>query len=289
MTVAEAFEKFRSALEITESEQDAASTRQGEIREFLDRRFELEEDFLTGSYRRNTKMKPLKDVDIFCVLKRTQTNVDRYRRQAPAVVLGAFRDALRKEYGDKVADPGRRSVSVDFGPNERIMSFDVVPAFAESGHYVIPDTTTGGWIATDPTVHEEKATAKNKACGDRWKPLVKMMKGWNRHRDKIIRPSFLIEVMALELVEPPLENYPYEIQMFFANASEQVTAEWPDPAGLGPNVNDAMSDAEKAQTATVLQGAQSAAARARRLAERGNEIDAVRVWQELLGPLFPTR
>ena len=77
--------------------------------------------------------------------------------------------------------------------------------------------------------------------------------------------------------------------MFFANASEQVTAEWPDPAGLGPNVNDAMSDAEKAQTATVLQGAQSAAARARRLAERGNEIDAVRVWQELLGPLFPTR
>lgn len=289
VTVAEAFEEYRSELEITKSEQDAASKRQEEIRDFLDGRFELEDDFLTGSYKRETKTRPLKDVDIFCVLKATRTNVDGYRKQGASVVLRAFRNALQKKYGDKVSDPGRRSVSVDFGPQERIMGFDVVPAFAEKGHYVIPDTTTGGWIDTDPTDHEEKATEKNKAGDKKWKPLVKMVKGWNRHRDKVIRPSFLIEVMALDLVELPFTSYPYELQMFFANAAERIADGWPDPAGLGPDVNDAMTAAEKASAATALREAQAAAARARRLAEAGHETDALRVWKELMGPLFPVR
>ncbi len=288
VTVAEAFEEYRSELEITESEQEAASKRQKEIREFLDGHFELEDDFLTGSYRRETKTKPLKDVDIFCVLKATRANIDGYRKQGAAVVLRAFRGVLRKKYGDKVSDPGRRSVSVDFGPKERIMSFDVVPAFAEKGHYAISDTTTGVWIATNPTDHEEKATEKNKASDKKWKPLVKMVKGWNRHRNKVIRPSFLIEVMALDLIDS-FTNYPFELQVFFANAAERIADKWPDPAGLGPDVNDAMNNAEKASAATALREAQAAAARARRLANAGHETDALQVWKELMGQLFPVR
>jgi len=289
VTVAEAFEKYRSELEITESEQEAASKRQKEIRGFLDGRFELEDDFLTGSYKRETKTKPLKDVDIFCVLKATETNMKRYREQNASVVLGAFRDALRKKYGDKVSEPGRRSVSVDFGSDERVMSFDVVPAFAVMRHYVIPDMTTGGWIDTDPTVHENMATEKNKTCDKKWKPLVKMVKGWNRYRDKVIRPPFLLEVMALDLVEPPFTDFPYELQMFFATAAERITDRWPDPAGFGPDVNDAMSSSEKTSASVALREAQAAAARARRLAEAGHETDAFRVWKEMLGPLFPVR
>jgi hypothetical protein len=289
VTVVEAFEKYRPELEITTSEQNAASNRQKEIRQFLDGRFELEDDFLTGSYKRDTKTKPLKDVDIFCVLKATHATINKYRKQTASVVLQAFRDALIKKYGDKVSDQGRRSVSVDFGPDERFMSFDIVPAFAEKGHYVIPDTTTGRWIETDPTVHEEAATDKNKACDKKWKPLVKMVKGWNRHRDRGIRPSFLIEVMALDLVESPFTNYPYELQMFFANAAERIVDAWPDPAGLGPDVNDAMTAAEKTSAATALREAQSTAAHARRLAEAGREAEALKVWQGLLGPLFPVR
>ncbi len=289
VTVAEAFEKYRSELEITDLEQDAAARRQKEIRQFLDGHFELEDDFLTGSYKRETKTKPLKDVDIFSVLKATRTNLDGYRQQGATVVLRAFRDTLRKKYGDKVSGPGRRSVSVDFGPEERVMSFDTVPAFAEKGHYVIPDTTNGGWIETDPTHHEEKATDKNKACDKKWKPLVKMVKGWNRHRDKLIRPSFLIEVMALDLVDPPFTNYPYELQMFFANAAERIADKWPDPAGLGPDVNDTMTATEKTSAAVALREAQAAAARARRFAEAGHETDTLRAWKDFLGPLFPVR
>ena len=68
ITVAEAFKKFRGRLELTKQEQDDASRRQNEIRDYLKTKFDIERDFLTGSYRRWTKTKPLKDVDIFCVL-----------------------------------------------------------------------------------------------------------------------------------------------------------------------------------------------------------------------------
>src|SRR2546426_12793878 len=67
ISITDAFRKFRSNLELTQKEQDDASRRQQEIRGVMDTEFKLEDSFLSGSYRRFTKTKPLKDVDIFCV------------------------------------------------------------------------------------------------------------------------------------------------------------------------------------------------------------------------------
>ncbi len=59
LTIEEAFRKFKHRLELNEREQKNASARHYEIREHLRTRFELDDDFLTGSYRRYTKTKPL--------------------------------------------------------------------------------------------------------------------------------------------------------------------------------------------------------------------------------------
>ena len=69
ISIQDAFKKFRSRLELTSAEQADASRRQNEIREIMNENFGIDDDFLTGSYARWTKTKPLKDVDIFCVLK----------------------------------------------------------------------------------------------------------------------------------------------------------------------------------------------------------------------------
>ena len=70
LSTQDAFRKFRSRLELNRKEQEDASRRQKEVREVMDAAFEIEHDFLTGSYARWTKTKPLKDVDmtrpIFC-------------------------------------------------------------------------------------------------------------------------------------------------------------------------------------------------------------------------------
>src|SRR5437588_13031208 len=114
-TVQEAFENFRSNLELTQEEQDDASRRQIEIRAVMKKSFDIEHDFLTGSYRRWTKTKPLKDVDIFCVLGQKERH---YREQEPSVLLKAVEKTLAKKYGTSCVSRQRRSVSVEFGVKE---------------------------------------------------------------------------------------------------------------------------------------------------------------------------
>ena len=72
LPVDEAFRKFKSRLELNAREQANASARQTEVRDYLDTNFKIDRSFLTGSYARWTKTKPLKDVDIFFVLKASE-------------------------------------------------------------------------------------------------------------------------------------------------------------------------------------------------------------------------
>lgn len=293
ISVQDAFKKFRSRLELTPKEQADASRRQNEIREVMNESFAIEDDFLTGSYARWTKTKPLKDVDIFCVLKESEKH---YRSKNPSVLLDAVQKVLAKKYGEKNAEPQRRSVMVSFGvievdgENEQVMSIDVVPAFIKGDHYEIPDTArSSGWTETNPKIHADLAVKAHEAYSKEWKGLVRMMKSWNRKSDKPIKPSFLIEVMALQLLHPPFGgDYRYEMKAFFASLADRIYDTWPDPAGLGPDVSDSM-DAEKCRIAKEkLQTAERLAANAIQLERLGKQEAALRAWRDdLFGPLFP--
>lgn len=291
LTVNEAFRKFRSNLELTDKEQADASRRQKEIREAMNSGFKLETDFLTGSYKRWTKTKPLKDVDIFCVLHDEERS--KYRQDKhPSVVLAAAESVLAKEYGAGSVKLQRRSVSVCFPVGrgeEKVMSFDVVPAFTKGNHYEIPDTVTSkGWTETNPKVHEEKATIANAAFGGEWKGMVRMIKAWNREKDKPIKPSFLIEVMALQILRPQFGGeYPREFMGFFATAADRIDEVWPDPAGLGPPVSDAMDYSACAAARVALRNASSGIRAAMNLAASGRNGDALQAYRNLFGEYFP--
>lgn len=292
ITLDEAFKKFKSRLELTDTEQADASKRQIRVRELLRDEFHIERDILTGSYARWTKTKPLKDVDIFCILGEDDSH---YRQKPPKAVLDAFRRPLAAEYGATETQIQRRSVQVDFGvkavdddAGEKVMSIDVVPAFPINSHYEIPDTVTGGWIQTDPDIHKEKGTAANKAFSLEWKPLVKMIKKWNETNGKPVKPSFLLEVMALQILVPPFSGgYHYELKSFFSTAAERIGEIWADPAGLGPPISDQMDSAKVSQARQAFRNAEEMVSRALRLAREGRNGDALREWRKLFGPLFP--
>ena len=297
LTTAEAFAKFRSRLELNNREQEDASRRQHEIREHMDEEFHVDHDFLKGSYARHTKTKPLKDVDIFCVLGEKERH---YRNEPVGNLLTAVEKALAKKYGASCVKKQRRSVTVDFGVSPdaedktdyRVVSFDVVPAFVSGKNYEIPDTVansgTGGWTKTNPTIHADKAVEAQEAYSREWKGLVRMMKYWNNHREKPIKPSFLIEVMALEVLHAPYGgDRAREMQFFFAALAGRIHETWADPAGLGPPVSDAMDVSKRAGAATALRDAEREAAQAMNLARQGRQGDALRVWRNLMGPMFP--
>ena len=105
----DAFRKFRNKLELNPREQDDASKRQKEIRGYMDQKFHIEDDFLTGSYKRWTKTKPLKDVDIFCVLGDDERH---FRDKPPQTLLTAVEEILARSM---VSSSSNRSEEISLG------------------------------------------------------------------------------------------------------------------------------------------------------------------------------
>jgi hypothetical protein len=297
ITANDAFRKFKSRLELNDKEQANATARHTEVREYLDTKFEIDRSFLTGSYARHTKTKPLKDIDIFFVLKKSGKD---YRAKPPSVVLDDFYDALVEKYGKNAVRKQSRSVNVDFGvvvdaddnTDYRVMSIDAVPAYASGNDYEIPDSDKKEWIKTNPETHAEKATAAHQAFSNEWKGLVRMVKYWNnnpRHgSEKPIKPSFLIEVMALQGLYGGWQGrFDYEIQAFFATLADRIFDAWPDPAGLGPLISDGMDDKQKQRARTLLQAGAREASIAIDHARQGRNGEALKAWRALFGPKFP--
>ncbi|MGH6864804.1 MAG: CBASS oligonucleotide cyclase [Methyloceanibacter sp.] len=296
LTVDEAFRKFKSRLELNDREQNNASARQNEVRDYLVTKFAIERSFLTGSYKRHTKTKPLKDIDIFFVLKESERH---YRDKAPSVVIKDFYDALVEKYGKDAVRKQSRSVNVDFGvvadaddnTDYRIVSVDVVPAFGDGDDYEIPDDDSGKWIKTNPEIHAQKATAAHQAFSNEWKGLVRMVKYWNnnpRHGQKPVKPSFLVEVMALDCLYGGWQGrFDYEIQGLFSTLGDRMFDNWPDPAGLGPDISACMDNAGKQRAKNLLMAASRDATIAIDHARRGRNGEALKAWRALFGPKFP--
>jgi len=297
ITLDEAFRKFKSRLELNDREQKNASGRHTEVREYVDTKFAVDRSFLTGSYARHTKTKPLKDIDIFFVLKDAEKH---YRSEAPSAVIDAFYGALVDNYGKGAVRKQSRSVNVDFGvvvdaddnTDYRVVSVDVVPAFAAGKAYEIPDVDFGKWIKTNPEIHADKATAAHQAYSGEWKGLVRMVKYWNNNAkhgaDKPAKPSFLIEVMALQCLHGGWGGrFDYELQGLFSTLADRIFDEWPDPAGLGPPISDGMDQTRKQLARDLLAAASREATIAIEHARKGRNGEALKAWRALFGPKFP--
>jgi len=280
--VDDAFGKLKETLEITPTEQELAKTRHVLVRDHIRETWDLDDDFLTGSYSRHTKTKKLKDVDIFIVIDPNGAQSS-LAKGSPTDALKKLHDVLAKRWTDLTLDD--HVVTINYS-GEEVASYEVAPVFARSaGGYLMPNA--GEWMATDPTVHKAMVTAKNKECDEKFVPLVKMLKGINRHFDEPICPAFLLEVMALELVLPPCARFRDEIRFFLASAVDQITNDWPDPAGLGDDVNASVSLAQRRTLVDVLRGWLTTAEDALLLEQEGKERAAVERWRELFGWRMP--
>ena len=184
----DAFTKLKHNLEITQTEQNLAKARHEAIRDFVRSHWDLADDFLTGSYRRDTKTKKLKDIDIFVVLDANGSQAG-FRDQAPIQVINSLETLLRQKWSSAARDG--MAVVIPYGPDDEVMSIDVVPAFTrDDGGYYIPNPSAGGWIATNPKRHHELSIAKNADCDGKYVPFVKMIKGINRELGEPVSPSF---------------------------------------------------------------------------------------------------
>jgi hypothetical protein len=274
----DAFDELKSNLEITQTELDLASDRKDLVREHIDASWKLIDHFLTGSYARQTKTKKLKDVDIFVVID-PEGPQGHLANGTGTAAVAALRYVLSTRWSDLETD--EHVVIINYS-GEEVTSYEVAPVFPrKGGGYLMPNGT--GWMATDPTKHASLVTAKNKKCDDKFVPFIKMVKGINREANEAINPSFLLEAMGLKLVLEPFGRYRDEIRFFLASAADQLMDDWPDPAGLGPNVNAAIPKTQRAELARTVRGWLAVAEEALLLENEGKERAAVDKWRKLFG------
>jgi hypothetical protein len=77
------------------------------------------------------------------------------------------------------------------------------------------------------------------------------------------------------------------VKLFFVNAADRIGEAWPDPAGIGPDVNTKMSASETDTGKYAFEQGLAAAERAIALEDRGDERAAVEEWRTLFGSRMP--
>lgn len=164
----------------------------------------IKTDYLSGSYARQTAIRPLDDVDVVFEIDPSQWKRDAlhrflYQFPAPDKVLETFARAIRYRYPNSRVQTQRRSVGLVM----EHLQIDVVPAVVDperSEWLRIPDATAGKWIQTAPRVHSDNATRINEASGGRFKPMVRLLKGWNAGLASNTQfKSFAVETLAARL------------------------------------------------------------------------------------------
>ena len=245
----DAFDKLKSNLEITQTESNLAQTCHQLVREHIEGSWDLVDHFLTGSYKRYTKTKKLKDVDIFVVLDPAGRQGALAEGTGREAVL-ALRDVMATRWSD--LDTDDNVVTINYG-DEDVASYEVAPVFRRAGGgYTMPNGA--GWMDTDPQEQAALVTKKNKQCDEQFVPFVKMVKGINREAGDPIDPAFLLEVMGLELVLEPFGRYRDEIRFFLASVADRIVDDWEDPVGLGPDVNAGVGMERRRELSEVVLG-----------------------------------
>lgn len=282
-TIGQAFDLFRSGLEITGLQAEAVSSRQQRVRAAIESELVVQDSFLTGSYARSTMISPLAeaDIDVFVVLSSQY-----YQPGGQAALLDRVKNVLKRTYPTtpEISRNGQ-AVTISFTD----FQVDVVPAFfREGGGYIIPNSRGGTWIATDPKKHVSISAAANAASSQKMTPFVKMVKSWNRAMRRPFR-SFHLEVLAWRVFEDiPITSFPDAATRFFDEGRTLIAQSTPDPAGYSGDVGYYIATSQDISEAKTRFGrAYETAMRAWASNAYGRTSEAFAYWRSLFGDPFP--
>ena len=210
LTVDQSFQKLLANLNPTDKQlQRIKRTRESidavlvnDPRIFLNTQKQI--SFLTGSYSRNTIIRPIDDIDLYVRIHYSK----HAEGQSPMSILRLMASALRKRY------PNNTKVNVD-APCIVVTfwdyKFEIVPAFGYSGDlelYSIPAPGSKEWMDCYPNMPYKWLSSCNHANDSLFIPLIKMLKQWNRHNTVGLK-SFHLELLTEKVFSAVTGIYSY--------------------------------------------------------------------------------
>lgn len=281
-TVPAAFDQFYNAINLAGDHRNTANARRDRLVSLLSNAFDVLEAFGTGSIPKLTALKGHADLDIMVVLHYGK----HIKGRTPAQVLQDVRDALG-EYRTNVRKNGQ-AVTLYYKTWPHV---DVVPVSrttSEGGqtlHYNVPDIHSGTWIKSTPKRHASAIEQKATECGAAFRRIVKMIKWWNLSHSAYLQ-SYHIEVLALNVLEGPLNDMPWDVFQFFVNARRLLEGPLYHDVGY---VDEYLSYVSRQEVLKRLDTAIDLARAAwyNTYLPQANHREAIRLWRRVFGDKFP--
>lgn len=300
------FNEFLSAIEPDGKAVGCASEAHNRVRKHLeqDEKFKdhLEGSFLYGSYKRNTAICEIKDVDIVLL-----TNFDPNEAEnTPQNVLRKVKDAINRHYNDSENQQyQRRSIRVDDPlPEEKDahLTLDVIPAYASNGDsnpLLVPDRELKQWVPSHPMGHIKNAiTLNDKDHGNgMYVPLVKLMKYWWRYQCELRQPDverpkpkgFWVECLTAENFDQNQKSYADHFISVLENVSEKYSdvtdvQELEDPGLRGGETIKTSMSLDEFQT--FMEAVNESLDLAYQAEAEEDETKSSELWREIFGKEF---
>lgn len=288
MTVTEAFQTFKSELELPDHKQKQAAGAQQEIRERVSVHLYVPDSFLCGSYARYTKINPLNDIDVILVRNKERVELSKDGSGVqPSQAIDQVAQSVVKAYplGATVRKQSR-SVNVQIQGLE--FGFDLIPAWLrKSNGYWIPDVDTDSWLPTDPRAHDELMTQVNEHCEGKLKPVLKMVKHWSRNNYDLLR-SFHLELICADVFsKKELPNYPVGVATVLVHLTSYVGRQMTDPVYGVSRVDKPLSADEQSKLHLRIDSDANSAIDALKLEGAGHHSEAIERWKHIFLSSFP--
>lgn len=294
MSVNKSFETMLSRLEPTTPQKKAIQRTRETIDNVLKNHPKIffgkpqQLSFITGSYKRNTIIRPIDDIDLYVVVHYQQHVMG----EKPIKVLRLLAWALRNRYPQTKIQVDSPCIVIKFIGYK----FEVVPAvyyIDDPDRYMIPKDTSE-WTDCFPGVPDRWITNSNHMNNKKFVPLIKILKQWNRNKNVKLK-SFHLELLTGRVFDKVTEiySYPQAISkwMYYVNIwiHENNSPFIPEPGKIFPFV-----DAYLYQNRLKLQIVRKKLKEGLRKADlaytkylAGKENQAKRIWRSMFGDKFP--
>jgi hypothetical protein len=286
LTTAAAFSQFREKLLLTDSQKDLVKGRRTTTAGYLAESFPDTSDLplsitkVIGSAGRGTIIRPLGDVDVLAIFNNKDYIYERLYMRDSQKFLYRIRGALNK-YRVEVVGARGQAVRLFYKQAPHV---DIAPVFKWStGGYALPNGT-GGWLSTDPDVHDEWISRRHRELDNQLKPMIRMIKRWNNVHSEYLK-GFHIEVVLATVFNSIGGNSRDACAKFFEWGQNHLSVR--DPAGHSGDLSSYLSQTSRANVLSNMRSAQGRAAKANAAEAAGNHHEAIRLWRIIFGDEFP--
>ncbi|HPE28698.1 MAG TPA: nucleotidyltransferase [Saccharofermentans sp.] len=271
-----------------------------------------------GSFARNTKIRPLDDIDIMVSLMAEGSTyfeglltisidiangADRLKALCnPGTstlnsikVVNKFVSALEAVPQYKNADMKRNQEAAVLQMNSYDWSFDIVPCFFTvadvfgRSYYLIPDGS-GGWKKTDPRIDQDRTSNINQSHDGNVLNVIRIIKYWNKRPTMPPAGSYLLETIILNYYSNKLTKASEFVDLEIPGVLEyiwlNILSDVQDPKGIQGNINHLSAD-ERSKISARAWSDKNKAEDARFFETSKDYRASINKWSEIFGDKFP--